>query len=104
MNALPFQPTIFRIKTSDIIGNEAAWDLLTVDGETPNETIYFMCQGDTPSSDASDAINRAIEAEEWEMGTLEQFEHTLSDFQIDASVFETAGEGYAVIRERLNIL
>lgn len=93
MNTLTFSLKIFRVATKDS-NNEIVWDLLTVDGETPNNTIYFMRKGDAPSSQHSDQIVAAIENEEW---VVVYEDANPADFDIDLSVFETSGEAYANI-------
>lgn len=103
MTTLEFQPVVYRVVTNGIDGNTYTWDLLTVDGETPNNTVYFMLKDDSPSFSQSDAIVEAIEDEDWEEIDFES-NYDLSDFSIDKSIFDTAGEGYEDIRKELENL
>jgi len=101
MTALKFTPKVFTISNPNDLSGPTTWDLLTVDGEDPRNTVYFMKKGDAPSSKAAGYIESAIENEEWEECDLEDSGCSLKDFDIDVSIFDTAGEGYAEIRKEL---
>lgn len=104
MTTLKFQPKVYRVVTNGNDGNTFTWDLLTLDGETPNNTVYFMLKGDAPSFNQTNAIVSAVENEEWEVMSLENSGNELSDYSIDRNIFETAGEGYSEIRTELQNL
>lgn len=100
MNNLEFKPQIFRIEFEGFHGN-AIFDLLTVDGETPDCTVYFMCKGDAPSSGEQDIISERVETGEYEMISFEDTDYELSNFDIDLNIFDTSGEGYREIVKKL---
>src|SRR5690606_4673158 len=100
MKNLQFNPAIYRIKTESATGT-TSWDLLTVDGSNPKETIYFMLKNDLPSHNDSDAICAAIDSEEWEVLEMGESGTVIDDYCIDISVFESAGEAYEVIKDSL---
>lgn len=102
MNTLNFKPQVFRIATNGTDGNTFVWDLLTIDGESPNNTVYFFLKGDAPSWQQSSKIIEAIDNESWDLITFENSGMEISDFYIDKSIFETAGEGYSEILKELN--
>lgn len=89
---------IYKVTEKDNSIGVTSWDLLTVDGESPKETVYFMKNDDMPSYTSQTFIVDAVDNEEWE-----ELNETpdLSEFDIDASVFDTAGEDYQEIRELL---
>jgi hypothetical protein len=96
MEILDFNPTVYRVQFESIHGL-STWDLLTVDGETPKETVYFMRKGNEPSYTESDKIIEAIENEEWEVIELSIRNFDSKIWEIDANIFETAGKAYSGI-------
>ena len=98
MKKLSFTPKTFTVTTQSG-SNVCTWDLLTLDGETPRETVYFLNKDDAPSSRQSDEINEAIENEEWVVNSIDESE--IENYSINLSIFETAGEAYLEIKEKL---
>jgi FlaG/FlaF family flagellin (archaellin) len=98
MKALKFNPQVYRIVTNGI--NQTTWDLLTVDGESPRETVYFMINGDSPSSNDSDQIQAAIEDEDWEVLDIDDTDNEIEDWDINIDIFPLSEE-YREIRNSL---
>ena len=94
MDALKFNPQIFTISYVGFHGT-TEWDLLTVDGEDPNNTVYFMRKGDVVSSGEMATFEEMLEKRDWERRLLDESE--ISDFMIDPSYFEASGFGYTEI-------
>jgi predicted nucleic acid-binding protein len=101
MTTLEFNPTVYRIQFESMHGL-STWDLLTVEGVTPNETVYFLKKGDAPSASESEKINEAIENEEWEIIQLDAEDFEKERWSINTNIFETAGEAYSSILEILS--
>lgn len=95
MSTLKFQPKVFIISEAAGHTGPPTWDLLTLDGENPRNTIYFMRKGDAPSHASATCIEQAIENEDWE---IKDGEIDLNEFYIDPKIFDTAGDAYAEIR------
>lgn len=81
------EKTIFRIKTEGADKNEYAWDLLTLDGENPRNTVYFMLKEDAPSYSQLEQIEEAIQKGEWQQMTIEQSRNDISDFSLDMHIY-----------------
>lgn len=100
METLKFKPVVYRVTEEDHSHGPTSWDLLTVDGETPNNTAYFMLDGDMPSHSSQDYIANAVENKEWKEMSLEESGNELTDFDIDISVFDSS-EGHEDIKREL---
>lgn len=73
---------VFRVTSTVSSSGETSFELLTLDGGTPNEEKYYMVKGNSPSSSEMDEINEHLEREDWEELTLEESELTIEDFSI----------------------
>jgi hypothetical protein len=102
MSHLNFSPKVFSVTTTSG-ANPSTWDLLTLDGSAPNETIYFLAKGDSPSFNQQDEIATAIENEDWVEGSITD-EDVIINYDIDVTVFDASGAAYGSIVERLNEL
>lgn len=102
MKALELNPQIFTV-TIDTFHGEVSFDLLTIDGEQPNETIYFLAKGDVPSSNEVDQINKKVEDAEWEVSSISD-DDMIAKYSIDVTIFDGSGNGYEKIVARLNEL
>lgn len=100
MEILDFNPTVYRIQFESTHGL-TTWDLLTVEGETPRDAVYFMKKGDAPSSSDSDRIIEAIDREDWTEIELSVKSFNPKLWDIDTTIFETAGSAYSRIRKAL---
>lgn len=85
MSTLKFNPQIFTVTTNSG-SNTCTWDLLTLDGETPLDTVYFMHNDDAPSHNQQNEIVAAVENQDWSIGTID-IEDVLK-YNIDLSIFE----------------
>ena len=103
MESLKFEPQIFSVSVNGLSGDSYTYELLTVDGSTPNDTIYFLLKTAAPSSHDSDQINAAIEKADWSVCTLEELNLEIADFDINLSVFECTGGVYDEIVENLKV-
>ncbi len=102
MTTLKFNPKVFTVSFEGSHGLES-WDLLTVDGETPANSVYFMLENDMPSIWSQDKISEAIENEDYVIYNLENTDYKLTDFEFDASIFDTTGEGYTEIKQIIKL-
>lgn len=100
MTTLKFNPTVFTVSYAGVHG-DTTWEFLTVDGENPDETVFFNLKGDMPSSVDWDIIRENFENGDFEKNNLEDTDFTLADFEIDLSIFQTSGGGYEEIRKEL---
>ena len=73
---------VYRVVT-DFSGDLTAWDLLTTDGENPNDTQYYMLKGDMPSSRQQDQIQEKLEEEDWQEGSLKEFGLSVAGFYFE---------------------
>jgi rubrerythrin len=96
---IEFTPKIFTVAFDGFHGI-AKWNLLTINGESPNNTVYFLHKNDKPSSLDVDKILELIEKEEWTEKVVA--EDTVLDYSIDKSIFTI--EGYSKIYEKLTNL
>lgn len=103
MTNLKFNPQVFRVSYEGTNGL-TRWDLLTVDGENPDETIYFLLKGSSPSLGDADIIDNSIIDGNFEILTLEQSDNDITDFNIDLSLFDSAPNTYSEIVENLEAL
>lgn len=89
MESIKFNPQIFTVELSDS-NNSVYVNLLTLDGEDPNNTVYIL---DNPSSVGgyNAQLDEKLENEEWEVSTLQNSDLELSDFEIDPEEFNQAG-------------
>ncbi|MBA4852083.1 hypothetical protein [Emticicia sp. BO119] len=99
MLKLSLSPQVFVVKTT-AGSNDCTWNLLTLDGSDPNETVYFFHKDDAPSDAQSSQIAQAVEDENWEETYFIESSDIL-DYSIDKSIFETAGEAYSEINDEL---
>lgn len=102
MTTLSFNPQIFTVKTKSG-ANHSTWDLLTLDGETPAETVYFMNKQDGPSADQQIEIAKAIGKRKWEKSDISD-EDVICNYSIDVTIFDASNGAYDEIVERLNEL
>lgn len=100
MDILQFKPTVYRVEFEGFHGI-STWDLLTLDGYTPDSTVYFMIKGDHPSSSEVDIILQAINNEDFKIIELDTETFNKDIWEIDIDSFETAGEAYSNILQHL---
>lgn len=100
MEPLKFIPTVFTVSHEGFHGI-TTWNLLTLEGEDPLETVFFHLKGDKPSWSDQDSINENLKNGDFEKNAIENTDFRLEDFDIDISIFETAGEGYQDIKNSL---
>ena len=102
MTELKFNPQIFAIEIPDN-NNTFTVNLLTVDGETPTDTLYFLDNPSAISSNLFPVLDAKMESEDWEQMSLENSDLELSDFDIDPEVFNQSGykEVYAELKTAL---
>lgn len=101
MTTLKFNPQIFTVTTNSG-SNTCTWDLLTLDGESPSDTVYFMHKDDAPSHNQQNEIIEAVENQDWTINSIDESE--IENYDIDVSIFDTAGDGYAEIKEKIAFL
>lgn len=98
-----FKPEVYTTQTNGVDGNGYTWDLLTLDGDNPKDTIYFMRKGDCPSSDQFDNINNAIDNEEHEKKHIDIAD--IVDFDISMEDLRSCGEYYSdIVKQVSNII
>lgn len=102
MQTQTFKPQVFRV-TTESGGNTFSWDLLTLDGQAPNDTVYFLHKNDAPSYDQGIEIAAAIENEEFEVRSISD-EDVILNYSIDITIFDGTGGAYDEIINRLNEL
>lgn len=101
MKKLQFNPQIFTVKI-DTFHGEVSFDLLTLDGMNPAETIYFFAKGDLPSSNEKNQIDQAVESGNWEVSNISG-EEMIRNYDIDVTIFD-GNDSYDEIIEELNRL
>ena len=93
MSTLNFNPQIFTVTTNCGL-NQKAWNLLTLEGESPRDTVYFMPKGDSPSFDESDQICELIESEQWQWSGYIKGSELIHKYDIDLTIFDCTGGAY----------
>ena len=88
--AIEFNPIVYTVTV-----NNCSYELLTLDGETPQNTVYFLKKGTGIPSNHVDAVNKIIESGEYEESTSIN-QSDVNEYDIDLSVFYASGEDYEV--------
>lgn len=105
METLKFTPKVFRITNEYGVHGVTTWDILTVDGETPSNTVYFLRNNESTSISEDEFISNAIENGNFEEITLVEAtgenEFDLNFWDIDLKVFEYSPDSYSEIIEAL---
>lgn len=104
MKSLEFAPVVYKVEV-DMPNGKTEWNILTVDGQSPEDTFYFFLKTEEqPSSEDVEMLESTLEAREWNESSLEESGFTLSDFDIIKSFLEQKGDEYSTIKRRLEIV
>ncbi|TDH24549.1 hypothetical protein EXU57_14500 [Segetibacter sp. 3557_3] len=78
---MPLNPQIYRI-TEENAEVFTYWDLLTLDGNDPSSSPYFLPKDEEPDGASLDWIGQAVKQQAWEELTMEEAGLTIHDFLI----------------------
>ncbi len=96
---LPYCPIIYTVQTSDN-GNVNIWELLTLDGNTPRYTMWFVPKWDNPNESEIKQIYSAIKKQDWKIYVVHPIdENDILRFNITLSWFNMPN--HAVILKNL---